>query len=121
MPSKLRLSFTCVAEAFPSHDADHTGAVHNVCNATHERLTRMQTVRARLLEGRGEELSGLARALHQARLAEGRKADGVADYYAAETLLIQETFQRQLGCQVSLLSALRVSRVNCAMERQSSS
>jgi len=32
----------------------------------------------------------------------------VADYYAAETLLIQETFQRQLGCQVSLLSALRV-------------
>ena len=36
------------------------------------------------------------------------QADGVADYYAAETLLIQETFQRQLGCQVSLLSALRV-------------
>ena len=68
----------------------------------------MQTVRGRLLEGRGEELSGLARALHHARLAEGRKADGVADYYAAETLLIQETFQRQLGCQVSLLSALRV-------------
>jgi hypothetical protein len=65
-------------------------------------------VRARLLEGRSEELSGLARALHQARLAEGRKADGVADYYAAETLLIQETFQRQLGCQISLQSALRV-------------
>ena len=40
------------------------------------------------------------------------QADGVADYYAAETLLIQETFQRQLGCQVSLLSALRV---RCAL------
>ena len=39
---------------------------------------------------------------------ERTQADGVADYYAAETLLIQETFQRQLGCQVSLLSALRV-------------
>lgn len=51
---------------------------------------------------------GYAEALHNARLAEGSDGDGLADYYAAENLLIQETFQRQLGCTISLLSSLRV-------------
>ena len=61
-----------------------------------------------MLEGRTEEIILLAKAVHKERLAEGREDDGLADYYAAETLLIQETFQRQLGCTISLLSAQRV-------------
>ena len=65
-------------------------------------------MRARLLEGRTDEIIGLAGAVHEARVAEGREDDRLADYYAAETLLIQETFQRQIGCTASLLSALRV-------------
>ena len=67
-----------------------------------------KTVRARLLEGRTDEIMGRAMAVHEARVAEGREDDRLADYYAAETLLIEETFQRQIGCTASLLSALRV-------------
>ena len=32
---------------------------------------------------------GLAKVVHAARLAEGSEGDGLADYYAAERLLIQ--------------------------------
>lgn len=66
-----------------------------------------------MLEGRTEEIILLAKAVHKERMAEGREDDGLADYYAAETLLIQETFQRQLGCTISLLSAQRVRHATC--------
>ena len=56
------------------HSGKWTHSVFQICSGLMPvAVDRAQTVRGRLLEGRGEELSGLARALHQARLAEGRK------------------------------------------------
>ncbi len=70
----------------------------------------LQTVRSRMLEGRTDEIVGLAKHIYRQRQERGEhgNADGFADWVRAEELLIQETFRRQLGCSLSLLSSLKV-------------
>lgn len=68
----------------------------------------LQSVRSRLLEGRTEELMGLAKAVYRGRLNENRPGSSGGDWAAAERLLLQETFTRGMGCGLSLVSALKV-------------
>lgn len=60
-----------------------------------------------MLEGRTEELMGLAKAVYRGRQAEGRPGSSTGDWAAAERLLLQETFTRGMGCSLSLVSALK--------------
>ena len=64
-------------------------------------------MRSRLVEGRTEEVVGLARSVYQERQAAGSGGSSGGDWSAAEDLLIRETFQRQLGCTLSLVSSLK--------------
>mmetsp|Transcript_5611 Transcript_5611/g.16038 ORF Transcript_5611/g.16038 Transcript_5611/m.16038 type:complete len:416 (-) Transcript_5611:646-1893(-) len=73
----------------------------------HPYIDCWKTVRSRLLEGRTEELMGLAKAIYRQRSAEGRDGDSDSDWKDAQKLLIREGFQRQLGCAVSLISVLK--------------
>ena len=71
-----------------------------------------RTVRARLLEGRGEEVAAIARELYTARQAAGggRGAnDAAGDWEKAEASLIQRTFERQVGCTLSLVEGARAA------------
>ena len=72
-----------------------------------------QTVRSRLVEGRTEEVVGLARSVYQERQAAGSGGSSGGDWSTAEDLLIRETFQRQLGCTLSLVSSLK-ARAPCS-------
>ena len=69
-----------------------------------------RTVRARLLEGRGEEVAAIARELYTARQAAGggRGAnDAAGDGEKAEASVIQRTVERQVGCTLSLVEGAR--------------
>lgn len=60
------------------------------------------------MEGRAEEVAARAKLIFKDRKAAGLRGDGFGDWVAAEDALIRETFQRQLGCTLSLVSSLKV-------------
>ena len=68
----------------------------------------LQTVRARMVDGRTEELMGLANGAYQQRLQQQQSGDGPGDWATAERMLLKETFQRQIGCTLSLMSSMTV-------------
>lgn len=83
----------------------------------HPYIDCWRTVRARLVEARTEEVAHLARSRHASRVAsranaeegDGAESDddgGVADWLAAENMLIKETFQRQLTATLTLVTSL---------------
>ena len=71
----------------------------------------MQRVRTRLLEDRREEVTARAQLIYSNRKSSGSqaRADGFADWLAAEAQVIKSTFERQTGCTASLLDSLQVA------------
>ncbi|KAK9843931.1 hypothetical protein WJX84_009299, partial [Apatococcus fuscideae] len=98
--------FTFV-KAMPLQDALHK--VKSARAQANPYVDCWKTVRTRMLEGRTDEIVGLAKHIYRQRQERGEhgNADGFADWVRAEELLLQETFQRQLGCSLSLLSSLK--------------
>jgi len=68
----------------------------------------VQTVKARLTEGRTEELMGLAKAVYRGRQHDNRPGSSQGDWASAERLLLQEQFTRGMGCTLSLVSTFKV-------------
>ncbi|GMH34854.1 hypothetical protein BSKO_02715 [Bryopsis sp. KO-2023] len=63
-----------------------------------------KTTKSRLLQGRMDEVVAMARRLSSE--SNSKEGDSFGDWIEAENRLIQETFRRQLGCSVSLVSSL---------------
>lgn len=77
----------------------------------HPYIDCWKTVRARLTEGRTEEIIATATRLYEDRAASGEdgssSGDDFADWLEAEKIIIRETFQRQITAHLSLLSAIK--------------
>lgn len=67
-----------------------------------------RTVRRRLVEGRGDEVTLLAREVFQERRNRGDQGSSNADWEAAEVALIKRTFKRQTEATLSVLRSLKI-------------
>ncbi|DBA89283.1 hypothetical protein WJX77_002609 [Trebouxia sp. C0004] len=87
-------------------------ALHKVKTArpqAHPYVDCWKRVRACMIHDRKEEIEGVAKTLYkerQAQASQQQQTDGFADWVEAENRVIRSTFERQLGCTLSLTASM---------------